>query len=120
MTAVASPPSVESGSRLGWYSSGNGGQGALSSVNADDVSRMFMPRKHVQRSNSSSSIGSSSTTSTVSASQETHTAQSSEGESGTWSSKKKPARNPWPSSKSEPVSGVSNARSQAVSAFSSG
>ncbi|KAJ5748843.1 uncharacterized protein N7511_010539 [Penicillium nucicola] len=119
MTAVASPPSVESGSRLGWYSSGNGGQGALSSVNADDVSRMFMPRKQVQRSNSSSSIGSSSTTSTVSASQDTHAAQSSDTE-GTWSSKKKPARNPWPSSKSEPVSGVTNTRSQAVPAFTSG
>ncbi|CAG8276156.1 unnamed protein product [Penicillium salamii] len=124
MTAVASPPSVQSGSRLGWYSSGNGGQGALSSVNADDVSRMFMPRKHVQRSNSSSSLGSNSSTTstaTVTASpQETNTAQSSANESGTWSSKKKSAKHPWPSSKSEPVSGVTNARSQAVPAFSSG
>ncbi|KAJ5773627.1 hypothetical protein N7457_008523 [Penicillium paradoxum] len=125
MTAVASPPSVESGSRLGWYSSGNGGQGALSSVNADDVSRMFMPRKQVQRSNSSSSLGSNSSissTSTVTASpQDTHAAQGPIGESGTWSSaKKKPPKNIWPSSKSEPVSGVTNTRSQAVSAFSSG
>lgn len=125
MTAVASPPSVESGSRLGWYSSGNGGQGALSSVNADDVSRMFVPRKHVQRSNSSSSIGSNSSissTSTVTTSpQDTHAAQSSTGESGTWSSaKKKPPKNIWPSSKSEPVSGVTNTRPQTVSAFSSG
>src|ERR1700712_1625786 len=110
MTAVASPPSVQSGSRLGWYSSGNGGQGALSSVNAEDVSRMFMPRKHVQRSNSSSSLGSNSSassTSTVTASpQEPHATQSSVSETGTWSSKKKPLKNPWPSSKSEPVSGV--------------
>ncbi|KAJ6187816.1 hypothetical protein N7519_002724 [Penicillium mononematosum] len=125
MTAVASPPSVESGSRLGWYSSSNGGEGALSSVNADDVSRMFMPRKHVQRSNSSSSLGSNSSTSSTSTvaapSQDTHAAQNSASESDTWStSKKKHSKNIWPSSKSEPVSGVTNARSQAVPAFTSG
>ncbi|KAJ5137459.1 hypothetical protein N7526_003692 [Penicillium atrosanguineum] len=121
MTAVASPPSVQSGSRLGWYSTGNGGQGALSSVNADEVSRMFMPRKHVHRSNSSSSLGSNSSTSTVTSNQqEAHAAQSSGVEAGTWSSKKKPTRNLWPSSKAEPVSGVTNARSQAVPAFSPG
>ncbi|KAJ5846181.1 hypothetical protein N7534_009850 [Penicillium rubens] len=125
MTAVASPPSVESGSRLGWYSSSNGGEGALSSVNADDVSRMFMPRKHVQRSNSSSSLGSNSSTSSTSTvaapSQDTHAAQNSASESDNWSStKKKHSKNIWPSSKSEPVSGVTNARSQAVPAFTSG
>lgn len=125
MTAVASPPSVESGSRLGWYNSSNGGEGALSSVNADDVSRMFMPRKHVQRSNSSSSLGSNSSTSSTSTvpapSQDTHAAQNSASESENWSSsKKKYSKNIWPSSKSEPVSGVTNARSQAVPAFSSG
>ncbi|OQE47560.1 hypothetical protein PENCOP_c001G04251 [Penicillium coprophilum] len=125
MTAVASPPSVESGSRLGWYSSSSGGEGALSSVNADDVSRIFMPRKHVQRSNSSSSLGSNSSTtstSTVStSSQDTHAAQSSASEPETWSSsKKKYSKNIWPSSKSEPVSGVTNARSQAVPALTSG
>ncbi|KAJ6131579.1 hypothetical protein N7523_001285 [Penicillium sp. IBT 18751x] len=121
MTAVASPPSVQSGSRLGWYSTGDGGQGALSSVNADEVSRMFMPRKHVHRSNSSSSLASNSSTSTVTSNQqEAHATQSSGAEAGTWSSKKKPTRNLWPSSKAEPVSGVTNTRSQAVPAFSSG
>ncbi|KAJ5944018.1 hypothetical protein N7516_004186 [Penicillium verrucosum] len=125
MTAVASPPSVESGSRLGWYSSSDGGEGALSSVNADDVSRMFMPRKHVQRSNSSSSLGSNSSTSSTSTvtapSQDTHAAQNSASESENWSSsKKKHSKNIWPSSKSEPVSGVTNARSQAVPALPSG
>ncbi|KAF3386945.1 hypothetical protein F1880_000443 [Penicillium rolfsii] len=123
MTAVASPPSVQSGSRLGWYSTGNGGQGALSSVNAEEVSRMFMPRKQVQRSSSSSSLSSNSSTSTVVAttgSQDTPAGQSSNSETSTWSSKKKPIRNPWPSSKAEPVAGVTNARSQAVPAFSSG
>ncbi|KAE8353245.1 cytoplasm to vacuole targeting Vps64 [Aspergillus coremiiformis] len=121
MTAVASPPSVQSGPRLGWYDSGNGGQGALSSMNGDEVSRMFMPRKTVQRSNSSSSLGSTSSTSTVtSAPQNTNAGQIHNPDSATWSSKKKPSRSLWPSSKSEPVSGVSNARSQAMPAFSSG
>ncbi|KAJ5103772.1 hypothetical protein N7532_004301 [Penicillium argentinense] len=120
MTAVASPPSVQSGSRLGWYSTGNGGQGALSSMNSDEVSRMFMPRKHVQRSNSSSSLGSNSSTNTVTSNtQDTHAAQVSNSESGTWS-KSKPTRKVWPNSKAEPVSGVTNARSQAGPAFSSG
>ncbi|KAJ5693072.1 hypothetical protein N7462_002495 [Penicillium macrosclerotiorum] len=125
MTAVASPPSVQSGSRLGWYSTGNGGQGALSSVNADEVSRMLMPRKHVQRSNSSSSLVSNSSTSSTSTatvtniSQDTHAGQSSSSEANTWS-KKKATRNPWPSSKAEPVAGVTNTRSQAVPAFLSG
>ncbi|GAB1200132.1 hypothetical protein APSETT444_009499 [Aspergillus pseudonomiae] len=121
MTAVASPPSVQSGPRLGWYEPGNGGQGALSSMNGDEVSRMFMPRKTIQRSNSSSSLGSTSSTSTVTSTpQNTNAGQSHNPESATWSSKKKPSRSLWPSSKSEPVSGVSNARSQAMPAFSSG
>lgn len=121
MTAVASPPSVQSGSRLGWYNTGNGGQGTLSSVNADEVPRVFMPRKHVQRSNSSSSLGSNSSTSTVTIrQQDTHAGQGSGSEAATSSLKKKPVRSPWPSSKAEPVSGVTNTRSQAVPSFSPG
>lgn len=122
MTAVASPPSVQSGPRLGWYSAGDGGQGALPSVNADEVSRMFMPRKQLQRSNSSSSIASSSSTSTVSpSSQDPPAGQGANGEyKSNIAAKKKNARNPWPSSKSEPVAGITNTRSQAVPAFSSG
>ncbi|KAJ5198805.1 uncharacterized protein N7459_008636 [Penicillium hispanicum] len=121
MTAVASPPSVQSGSRLGWYSTGDGGEGALSSVNAEEVSRMFMPRKHVQRSNSSSSLSSSSSTATVTNTQsETHAGQNSSTEVGTWSSKKKPIRSPWFNTKAEAVAGVTNLRSQPVPAFSSG
>lgn len=122
MTAVASPPSVQSGSRLGWYSTGDGGQGALSSMNTDEVSRMFMPRKHVQRSNSSSSLGSTASTNTVTSNnpQDLHAGQVSHSESGTWSSKPKSTRKGFPNSKAEPVSGVSTARSQAGLAFSSG
>ncbi|PKY06571.1 hypothetical protein P168DRAFT_279989 [Aspergillus campestris IBT 28561] len=120
MTAVASPPSVQSGSRLGWYDPGNGGQGPLSSMNAEEVSRMFMPRKTVQRSNSSSSLASTtSSTSTVAAHPQTaDAAQNSNSESSTWSSKKKPSRGIWPNSKSDPVAGVSNARPQVMPAFS--
>ncbi|PIG88807.1 cytoplasm to vacuole targeting Vps64 [Aspergillus arachidicola] len=84
MTAVASPPSVQSGPRLGWYESGNGGQGALSSMNGDEVSRMFMPRKTIQRSNSSSSLGSTTSTSTVTSTpQNTNAGQSHIPESAT-------------------------------------
>ncbi|KAL2822148.1 hypothetical protein BDW59DRAFT_106729 [Aspergillus cavernicola] len=120
MTAVASPPSVQTGPRLGWYDSGNGGQGALSSMNADEVSRMFMPRKTLHRSNSSSSIGSTSSNSTIPASPSSTNAGQSDTDSATWSSKKKSSKSVWPSSKSEPVSGLSNARSQAKPAFFSG
>ncbi|KAL4881016.1 hypothetical protein BJY04DRAFT_64074 [Aspergillus karnatakaensis] len=120
MTAVASPPSVQTGPRLGWYDTGNGGQGALSSMNADEVSRMFMPRKTLHRSNSSSSIGSNSSTSTVIASPSSTDAAQPNGESANWSTKKKSSRTVWPSSKAEPVSGVSTARSQAKPAFFSG
>ncbi|KAI9373261.1 hypothetical protein BJX61DRAFT_389467 [Aspergillus egyptiacus] len=120
MTAVASPPSVQTGPRLGWFESGNGGQGALSSMNTDEVSRMFMPRKTLHRSNSSSSIGSNSSTSTVSASPSSTNAGQPDGDSANWSSRKKSSKSVWPSPKSEPVSSVSNARSQAKPAFFSG
>ncbi|KAF4285453.1 hypothetical protein KXX16_005094 [Aspergillus fumigatus] len=120
MTAVASPPSVQEGPRLGWYDSGKGGQGALTSM-SDEVSRMFMPRKSIQRSNSSSSLGSNSSTSTVVAgSQNVHAVQSNTAESCTWSSKKKSSRSIWPSTKSEPATGVSTTRTQVMPAFSSG
>ena len=81
---------------------------------------MLMPRKSVQRSNSSSSLNSNSSTSTVAATpQNSTTGQISNAEGNNWpASKKKPSRNIWPSSKSEPVSGVTNARSQVVPAFS--
>ncbi|PWY91025.1 cytoplasm to vacuole targeting Vps64 [Aspergillus heteromorphus CBS 117.55] len=124
MTAVASPPSVQSGSRLGWFDSGNGGQGGLSSMDAEEVSRTFLPRRTVQRSNSSSSIGSTSSTSSTStvsaAPQNSNAGPVNNVDSSTWSSKKKSSRSVWPSSKSEPVAGLSNARPQSVPAFSSG
>lgn len=108
MTAVASPPSVQSGPRLGWYSSSNG-QTPLGSMSADDVSQMFMPRKSMQRSNSSSSTLSTSTVINTG-----HGGRATNGDSTTLS-KKKSSRGLWPPAKSEPVAGVTNARSQAVS-----
>ncbi|KAL3468545.1 hypothetical protein BJX64DRAFT_8204 [Aspergillus heterothallicus] len=123
MTAVASPPSVQTGPRLGWYDSGNGGQGALSSMNTEEVSRMFMPRKTLHRSNSSSSIGSNSSTSSTStilaSPSGTDAGPATNSESSNWS-KKKSSKSIWPTSKSEPVSGISTARSQAKPAFFSG
>ncbi|KAI9050397.1 hypothetical protein LZ554_005562 [Drepanopeziza brunnea f. sp. 'monogermtubi'] len=62
MTAVANPPSFQQNSRSGWSAS----QGALNAMNADEVARMFMPRKSAQRANSSSSISSNSSTSSTS------------------------------------------------------
>lgn len=90
-------------------------------MNPDEVSRMFMPRKTLHRSNSSSSIGSNSSASTIAASpSSTDAGQFANGDSATAASKKKSSRSVWPSSKSEPVSGISNARSQAKPAFFSG
>ncbi|KAL2868580.1 putative cytoplasm to vacuole targeting Vps64 [Aspergillus lucknowensis] len=124
MTAVASPPSVQTGPRLGWYDPGNGGQDPLSSMNPEEVSRMFIPRKTLHRSNSSSSIGSNSSTSSTSTVLQnpsgTDAGQPSNTESTSWSSKKKASKSVWPNSKSEPVSGISNPRSQAKPAFFSG
>ena len=62
MTAVASPPSLQPLPRLGWNPSGNG---ALNPMSADDVSRIVLPRKGPQRSNSSSSVTSASSASSV-------------------------------------------------------
>ena len=113
MTAVASPPSLQPLSRLGWNSS-NGATGALDSMSADDVSRMFMPRKSVQRTNSSSSIASSSssasTVTTTTAQNANGVTPNGEGVSG----KKKPTRGLWPASKAEPTSGLTTTRPQTI------
>ncbi|EAS36482.3 cytoplasm to vacuole targeting Vps64 [Coccidioides immitis RS] len=118
MTAVASPPSVQSGPRLGWYSAGNSGQGGFSSASADEVSRMFMPRRGIQRTSSSSSISSSTSSSSTATvrSQLSNGGQNSTSESNSAPPGKKPSRYVWSGSKAEPVSGVTNARTQPVSA----
>ncbi|EEH09051.1 conserved hypothetical protein [Histoplasma capsulatum G186AR] len=121
MTAVASPPSVQSGPRLGWHPAVDGGQGTLAPSNSDEGLRMFMPRKSVQRANSSSSLNSnSSSTSTIIANSQHSNANHASNESGSAASKKKPYKYSWSNSKAEPVSGVTNARSQPVSITPSG
>ncbi|KAK2734306.1 hypothetical protein FQN57_001711 [Myotisia sp. PD_48] len=117
MTAVASPPSVQSGPRLGWYPTGNGGQGTLTSMSADEVSQILMPRKTVQRSNSSSSLSSTSSTSTVvGPPQQSDAGQGLGNDSGNAGARKKTPKHIWSSSKSKPISGVTNIRPQPVSA----
>ena len=122
MTAVASPPSLQPLSRLGWNST-NGVTGALDSMSADDVSRMFMPRKSVQRTNSSSSVASSSSSaSTVSASptQNNTNGATVNGDGASIAGKKKPTRGLWPSSKAEPTSGLTTNRPQPISTANAG
>ncbi|KAF2452562.1 hypothetical protein BDY21DRAFT_157709 [Lineolata rhizophorae] len=116
MTAVAPPPNFQPIARSGWT-------GAGSAMSADDVSRMFMPRKSAQRANSSSSIASSaSSSSTVPApsAQPNGAPASSAPAAGDWGVRKKPPRSIWPPAKSEPISGLSNARPQSVASSSSG
>ncbi|KAK4184592.1 vacuolar protein sorting-associated protein 64 [Podospora australis] len=125
MTAVASPPSFASLNRPGWI---NGGQ-MVNSINSDDGRgmNMFMSRKTLQRTNSSSSV--SSTSSNGSASTVTTNASSqisgsssgppaaANGDSGQWPNgsvngngaprKRPPSKGPWPNAKSEATTELS-------------
>ncbi|KAF6233637.1 hypothetical protein HO173_008194 [Letharia columbiana] len=119
MTAVASPPSFQPR----W----NAGSGVEGPMSAEEVTRMFMPRKGAQRTNSASSTTSSASSSTFTspapAPQTNGDTPTANGEQGGWGPKKKAAsgaRGLWPSSKAEPVSGLSTARSQALPTPSSG
>ena len=88
---------------------------------------MFMPRKGAQRTNSTSSTTSSASSTTLNSSapapQTNGDTPTTNGEQGGWGPKKKAAsgtRGLWPSSKAEPVSGLSTVRSQALPTPSSG
>ena len=128
MTAVASPPTLQPLPR--WHS-GDEREG-LDSMSAEEVTRMFMPRKTPQRTDSSSSMASTASASSTSTSSSTSTALSSvpqtngsdaptsNGEQGGWGTRKKVTRGLWPSSKAEPVSGLTTARPQALPTPSSG
>ncbi|RYP40578.1 hypothetical protein DL767_001578 [Monosporascus sp. MG133] len=61
MTAVASPPAFTQHNRPAWAINGGGHP-----VNPDELNRMFVPRKNLQRNNSSSSIASTSSNSSTS------------------------------------------------------
>ena len=96
-------------------------------MSAEDVTRMFMPRKGPQRTNSASSTASSSSSNTLSspapAPQSNGDTTTANGEQGGWGPKKKATggtRGLWPSSKTEAISGLSTTRSQALSTPSSG
>ncbi|KAG9240722.1 cytoplasm to vacuole targeting protein-like protein Vps64 [Calycina marina] len=121
MTAVASPPSFQQSNRVAWGTNGN--MNGISAMNGDEVSRMFMPRKSAQRTNSSSSLSSnSSTLSSGTLSQPTTpangTPMSGAGDLSSWgttAAKKKPQRGGgWPASNAEAVSGVNTARPQSI------
>lgn len=108
MTAVASPPSLQP---LPLWNTGSGA--------------MFMPRKSAQRTSSSSSVASSSSgssTYTIAAAplQINGETTATNGDQGGWGPRKKPAKGVWPSTKSDPVSGISTARPQSLPAPSSG
>ncbi|KAL8784536.1 MAG: hypothetical protein Q9213_003884 [Squamulea squamosa] len=127
MTAVVSPSSVQAHSQ---WNPGDAGQGGLHSMNADDVTRMFMPRRSAQRTHSSSS-SSSTAPSSSSSSTTTFTIPVppppsngdipiTNGEQGAGVARKKPQRGLWPSSKAESVAGLSNSRPALVPTPSSG
>ncbi|KAI9733298.1 MAG: hypothetical protein M1834_003382 [Cirrosporium novae-zelandiae] len=118
MTAVASPTGFPSLPRLGW-NNGSSSQGGLNSMGSDDVSRMFMHRKSVPRSNSSSSLSSSTSNSTVSMPPRPSEVSNANAD-GTFASRKKTTRGIWPASKAEAVAGITNARTQPVASPSTG
>ncbi|KAL6712450.1 hypothetical protein ACN47E_000327 [Coniothyrium glycines] len=108
MTAVAPPVNFQNINRQAWSAENvqNGG-GA-----------MFMPRKSAQRQNSSSSLASqASATSTISASssQSNTVAPSNGTDAPSWAARKtKAPKGLWPATKTEPVSGITTARPQAI------
>jgi hypothetical protein len=97
-------------------------------MNADEVARMFMPRKSAQRANSSSSLSSNaSSTSSSSSSTTTITQPAPQSNSismpaandvvgwNATAARKKPQRaGPWPSNKLDPIAAVSAPRPQAI------
>ncbi|KAI0204146.1 hypothetical protein F4808DRAFT_370220 [Astrocystis sublimbata] len=122
MTAVASPPSFTQHSRPAWGVNGmNGGPAAHAGqvMSPDDLNRVLMPRKSLQRNNSSSSIASTSSTSSTSTIA-TSTSQtngngppvssSPSADANSWpntpataAQRKRPQpKAPWPSSKPDP------------------
>ncbi|KAI0803784.1 hypothetical protein GGR55DRAFT_374120 [Xylaria sp. FL0064] len=66
MTAVASPPSFTQHNRPTWGMNGMNGGHAGQMMNPDELNRVLMPRKSLQRNNSSSSISSTSSASSTS------------------------------------------------------
>ena len=128
MTAVASPPSVQSLPR--WDSSQNGG-GSLDAMTSEEVSRLFMPQKPAPRPvNSSTQVSgvapSQSATRKSNLMSSDHPVSQVNGESTTsngeepgWGPRKKVAKF-WQSSKADSVLGLTNSRTQQHTTPSSG
>ena len=127
MTAVASPPSLHP---LPRWTSGDAAE-ASDHMSAEEVSQILMPHKSMQRQNSSSSSSLASSNSNTSnpsplllpsgtgpqTNGESHVVN---GEQGGHVPRKKAARGLWPSSKADPVSGLSIAKTQTLPTPSSG
>ncbi|KAL8639394.1 MAG: hypothetical protein Q9228_003572 [Teloschistes exilis] len=125
MTAVVSPSSVPPHSQ---WNAGDTGQGGLHSMNPEDVTRIFMPRRSAHRTNSSSTVTSSSSPSSSSTftnpppstTQPNGESPATNSEQGAWGARKKPQRGLWPPSKAEPVAELSNGRPPPIPTPSSG
>ena len=91
-------------------------------MSAEEVSRMLQPRKGAQRTNSSSSVVSSSTNNSTApaAAQLNGDAVTANGEQSGWEPRKKPTKGLWPPSKAEPLSAISTTRPQPLPTLSSG
>ncbi|KAK8008793.1 FHA domain-containing protein [Apiospora marii] len=127
MTAVASPPTLVQHNRPAWGMNGHGGQ-TLNQMNPEELNRMFLPRKNIQRTNSSSSLSSNASNSSTSTVVGPNTQQPSQsnaanggasmsaaGDLSSWpnatAARKRPqGKAPWPSSKPEGQSDFSAAR----------
>ncbi|RDA95350.1 hypothetical protein CP533_3446 [Ophiocordyceps camponoti-saundersi (nom. inval.)] len=104
MTAVASPPSFPQISRPAW-----GGVSGNNPMNPDQVRAMFVPRRKVTRSSSSSSISSNSSNTTIATneSQANGTPLSASSDLSQWSAntagprKRPPPKSHWPIAKSD-------------------
>ncbi|TGJ78810.1 hypothetical protein E0Z10_g9949 [Xylaria hypoxylon] len=116
MTAVASPPTFTQHNRPTWGMNGMNGGHAGQIMNPDELNRVLMPRKSLQRNNSSSSISSTSSTSSTST-VATSTSQANgapvapSGDVGAWpnaataAQRKRPQpKAPWPNNKPDPQS----------------
>ncbi|KAI0475849.1 hypothetical protein GGR56DRAFT_639912 [Xylariaceae sp. FL0804] len=112
MTAIASPPSFSQHNRPAWGMNVMNGGHAGQVMNPDELSRMFMPRKSLQRNNSSSSISSassaSSTSTVASNGQQNGAPMAASGDPGSWQNtagpvpRKRPQlKAPWQSAKPE-------------------
>ncbi|KAI0468794.1 hypothetical protein F4859DRAFT_488860 [Xylaria cf. heliscus] len=115
MTAVASPPAFTQHNRPTWGVNGMNGGHTGQVMSPDELNRVLMPRKSLQRNNSSSSIASTSSTSSTST-VATSTSQTNgapvappSGDVSSWpnaataAQRKRPQpKNPWPNPKADP------------------